>query len=71
MIPFQPEKVIVERGSERGPIFHNLQRNLPQVPFEFVEDLSVRGESGSTVGDPFGVAKGKIYLKKHKGEFLK
>jgi spore photoproduct lyase len=71
MIPFQPEKVIVERGSESSPIFRNLRRNLPQVAFEFLENVTVPSGSGSTFGDPFGVAKRKLYLTKHKGEFLK
>ncbi|HEY2920517.1 MAG TPA: hypothetical protein VGK77_16150, partial [Candidatus Binatia bacterium] len=60
MMPFQPEKVIVERGSELSPIFRNLHRKLPQVPFEFVEDLSTPSENGSALSDPFGVAKRKL-----------
>jgi spore photoproduct lyase len=71
MIPFKPEKVIVERGSELSPIFRNMRRNLPHVPFEFIEDLSTASETGSVLSDPFGVAKRKLYLAKHKGEFLK
>ena len=71
MIPFQPEEVIVERGSESSPIFCNLRRTLPHVPFKFVEDNSMRNGNGSALGSGFGAAKRKIYLAKHKGEFFK
>ena len=71
MTPYQPEAVIVERGSESSPIFRNLRRTLPQVPFKFVDDISMRNSNGSALGDNFGAAKKKIYLAKHKGEFFK
>jgi spore photoproduct lyase len=68
MQSFQPEEVIVERGSELSPIFANLRRALPQVPFRFVDDLSTKnGNSTSS----FGAAKKKLFLTRHKGEFLK
>ena len=71
MTPYQPEEIIVERGSESSPIFCNLRRTLPHVPFKFVEDISMRNGNGSVPGDGFGAAKRKIYLAKHKGEFFK
>lgn len=71
MTPYQPEEVIVERGSESSPIFCNLRRTLPHVPFKFVDDISMRNGNGSALGDNFGTAKRKIYLAKHKGEFFK
>jgi len=71
MTPYQPEEVIVERGSESSPIFYNLRRTLPDVPFKFVDDISMRNGNGSALGDSFGTAKRKIYLAKHKGEFFK
>ncbi|HYY24979.1 MAG TPA: hypothetical protein VE689_05765 [Candidatus Udaeobacter sp.] len=58
----------MERGSELSPIFANLRRALPQVPFRFVDDLSTKnGNSTSS----FGAAKKKLFLTRHKGEFLK
>jgi spore photoproduct lyase len=71
MNPFQPEEVIVERGSETSPIFRNLCRNLPKVSFKIVENVSTVDINRSRLGDRFGAAKKKLYLAKHKGEFLK
>ena len=63
---FQPEEVIVERGSEASPIYRNLQRSLPDVRFRVVDDIASANGSGD-----FGSAKKKLYLAKHKGEFFK
>jgi len=71
MKPFQPEEVIVEQGSEASPIYRNLRRTLPDVPFRFVGEVSRRVGDGSSMTDPFGAAKKKLYLAKHKGEFFK
>lgn len=71
MTPYQPEEVIVERGSESSPIFHNLRRNLPNVPIQIVDDLVQAGKGDSGIGDGFGTAKRKLYLTRHKGEFFK
>ena len=71
MKPFQPEEVIVEQGSEASPIYRNLRRTLPDVPFRFVGEVSRRVGDGSSLTDPFGAAKKKLYLAKHKGEFFK
>jgi spore photoproduct lyase len=68
MQSFQPEEVIVERGSELSPIFANLRRALPQVPFRFIDDLSTKNEN---LTSSFGAAKKKLFLTRHKGEFLK
>lgn len=68
---FLPEQLIVERGSETSSIFHNLRRNLPQVPFDLVENVSTFDLKGSPLGDHFGAAKRKLFLTKHKGDFLK
>jgi DNA repair photolyase len=71
MKPFAPAEVIVERGSETSPIFHNLRRTLPQVPFRYVEAVSTPNRNGSPLNDGFGAAKRRLYLTKHKGEFFK
>jgi len=68
---FQPEEVIIELGSEASPIYQNLRRSLPGVPFRFVNDVSWRNGDGSSITDHFGAAKRKLYLAKHKGEFFK
>jgi spore photoproduct lyase len=68
---FQPEEVIVERASQRSPIYANLRAALPQTPFRFVDDVTM--ENGHWLRSPrsFGAAKKKLVLTRHKGEFLK
>jgi len=68
---FFPEELIVEHGSESSPIYANLRRTLPQVPVKIVDDLGRGAGSNSAHGDRFGAAKKKLYLSRHKGDFLK
>ena len=68
---FQPEEVIVERGSEDSPIYRNLRLTLPQLPFRWVDDIAAAGGTAGGTSHSFGAAKKKLYLAKHKGEFLK
>ena len=68
---FSPEEVIVEHGSQASPIFRNLRRTLPLVPFTFVDDIAAADASRVAISDGFGAAKRKLYLAKHKGEFFK
>jgi len=71
MKSYRPEEVIVEQGSEASPIYRNLRRNLPNVPFRFVDEVARRNGDRSSIVDHFGAAKRKLYLAKHKGEFFK
>ena len=66
---FQPEEVIIERGSEESPICRNLRNALPGVPFRIVETIP----SGEFAYAPqaFAAAKKKLLVTRHKGEFLK
>jgi DNA repair photolyase len=66
---FQPEEVIIERGSEESPICRNLRNALPEVPFRIVETIP-NGDSAYAPQD-FGAAKKKLVVARHKGEFLK
>jgi len=68
---YQPEEVIVERDSEGSPIYQNLRRALPQVPFRFVDDMAAGNGHAHESRDSFGSAKKKLLLAKHKGDFLK
>ena len=68
MQSFRPEELIVERGSELSAIFANLRQALPQVPFRFLDDQST--ENGNSTAT-FGAAKKKLFLARHKGDFLK
>jgi spore photoproduct lyase len=68
MQSFRPEEVVVERGSEASPIFRNLRSTLPQVSFRFVDDVIAENRN---LENRFGAAKKKLFLTRHKGEFLK
>jgi spore photoproduct lyase len=71
MKPFRPKRVIVEDGCQDSPIFRNLRTALPEVPFDFVEAVSLPGSESGVGADPFGKSKENLFLTRHKGEFLK
>ena len=65
---FDPREIVVEPGSERSPIFDNLKRAFPHVPFTF---LNEGRESMLPARDVFGAGKRALLLTRHRGEFLK
>ena len=67
---FQPEEVIVERGSEGSPIYRNLRNALPLIPFRTVDAGSTHGKTDFPAAT-FGVTKKRLFLTQHKGDFLK
>lgn len=67
---FVPQELIVERGSESSPIYRNLRRALPEVPLTIIDDPSAAALR-EVHADPFGAAKKKLYLMRHRGEFFK
>lgn len=71
MQTFQPAEIVVEADSIGSPILRNLRLALPQVPFRFVDDIAAETRGPAAAQQPFGAAKRKLYLAKHKGEFLK
>ena len=68
---FIPQELIVERGSESSPIYRNLRRALPEVPLTIVDEASTAALADARHLDPFGAAKRKLYLMRHRGEFFK
>ena len=64
--------MIVERGSEASPIFAKFAASSAAGAVSHCR-LTLPSSNGSAgvVGDSFGAAKKKLYLAKHKGEFLK
>lgn len=71
MRDYQPHEVIVEIGSEESPIFRNLKRALPHVPFTFVDNPQLSTSSLFASADPLEKGKGRLFLMRHKGNFLK
>ncbi|HWO40260.1 MAG TPA: radical SAM protein [Candidatus Eisenbacteria bacterium] len=65
------DQLVVERGSEGSPIFDNLRRALPDVPVTFVERGFPLKRPGHWGHRAFGLAKKRLYLARHEGEFLK
>lgn len=71
MQEFKPHEVIVEIGSEKSPVFRNLKRALPNVPFTFVDTPQSSWPALLAQGDPLGEGKKRLFLKRYKGDFLK
>ncbi|MFQ5904416.1 MAG: radical SAM protein [Candidatus Binatia bacterium] len=71
MEDFEPQEVIVEIGSEGSPIFRNLKRAFPNVPFTFVDHPQSSGASLFASSDSMGEGKRQLFLMRHKGDFLK
>jgi len=71
MKDFEPSEIIVEAGSEPSPIYRNLRKALPHVPFTFVNNVEAPGSALFAASDPFGDGKRRLFLMRHKGDFLK
>jgi spore photoproduct lyase len=71
MIPFKPEEIVIEAGSEESPIFRNLRRALSDVPFRTIGAHAHSNQRTALATDGFGAAKRRLYLTKHRGEFFK
>ena len=67
---FKPQEIIVESGSERSPIFRNLKRAFPEIPFTFADEVR-DNEATRSMRDAFGEGKRRLLLARHRGEFLK
>lgn len=70
MKEFEPGEIVVEAGSEQSPIYRNLRRALPNVPFTFVNSAATP-PALFAARDPFGEGKRRFFLMRHKGDFLK
>lgn len=71
MRDFEPHEVIVEAGSETSPVFGNLQKAFPNVPFRLVDDPQSFWAAIRDSRDPMGQGKKRLFLMPHKGDFLK
>jgi hypothetical protein len=71
MQPFQPQEVIVERGSEASPIYRNLRNALPLIPFRTVDAVPAENGNPDFSALTFSAAKKRLFLTRQKGEFLK
>jgi len=71
MRDFEPYEVIVEAGSETSPVFRNLKRAFPNVPFRLVDGAQSFWPAIRESRDPMGQGKKRLFLMSHKGDFLK
>ncbi len=71
MRDFEPQEVIVEVGAEKSPVFGNLRRAFPNIPFRFVEDPQSLWPAMMDSRDPLGQGKKRLVLMPHRGDFLK
>jgi len=69
MQAYRPDEVLVERGSERSVLYHNLRKALPDTPFTVVASPEDYVQARRT--DPFADSKRQLVLASHKGSFLK
>ncbi|MBI2987463.1 MAG: radical SAM protein [Deltaproteobacteria bacterium] len=71
MKDFEPSEIIVEAGSEGSPLYRNLRKAFPDVPFTVVNQTDAHGPAPFASQDPFGDGKTRLVLTRHKGDFLK
>jgi spore photoproduct lyase len=71
MLKFEPQEIIVERGCETTPMFGRLTTALPQVPLRYVDAVGAQAQPFINSRERFAAEKKRLYLVKHKGEFLK
>ena len=71
MQPFEPEEIVVDRGSETSQIYRNLRHTLPHVPFRIMGSGAAQNGRADFLARAFGAAKKTLVLTRHKGEFLK
>lgn len=71
MLKFEPQEIWIDRDCQSTAMVSRLKTTLPHVPLKVVE----QGHEGvSLTASPavnFAAAKKRLYVAKHKGEFLK
>src|ERR1051325_9736458 len=65
MKPYRPQEIVVEPGVEESPIYRNVKRAFRDVPFIY------SAETELLTPEDFGAAKRRLFLQRHRGEFLK
>lgn len=71
MRDYRPEEIVIEADLEESPIVRNVRRAFPTVPVTFVDDEAVLRSRLMASEDPLGEGKKRIFLTRHRGEFLK
>ena len=71
MLKFEPEEILIERDCESMAMVTRLKATLPQVPLRVIDHGSEEVSFPASTSADFGAAKKRLYVAKHKGEFLK
>jgi spore photoproduct lyase len=71
MIPYQPEKIVVQELSWQDPITHAIIRRLSGVPVDTIRDVDSLIPELNRAADPQTSAKRTLVLARHLGRFLK
>ncbi len=71
MIPYHPEKVLLEAGCEDSPIARNVLRSLPDTPVEIIESAEAKVEELKHSDLSIARAKRSLLLARQKGRFFR
>jgi spore photoproduct lyase len=67
---FEPEEIMVEHASLGSSMVARLRQAFPEVPFTILGEGAAAGRPRPGA-DQFGIAKKRLLVATHKGEFLK
>jgi spore photoproduct lyase len=71
MLKYQPEEILIERDCESTAMVRRIKAALPQVPLKVIDHGSKEVSIAASTSADFGAAKKRLYVAKHKGDFLK
>ena len=71
MLRFEPEEIVIERGCESTPMASRLTTALPHVPLTIIDGAADKVPFLASQSADFAAAKKRLYVARHKGEFLK
>jgi spore photoproduct lyase len=71
MLKFEPQEIIIERGCESTPMVSRLTAALPHVRLKITDGAAEEAPFLASPAARFAAAKKRLYVAKHKGEFLK
>jgi spore photoproduct lyase len=71
MLKFEPQEIWIDRDCQSTAMVSRLKTTLPHVPLKVVEQGHEEVLLTASPAVNFGAAKKRLYVAKHKGEFLK
>lgn len=71
MIPYRPERILLERGVEESLITRTVLLRLPEVPVELIDSADLLVERSRSESPTLTRAKRSLILARYKGSFFK